>query len=321
MNIKFSEPAKTSDDNSLAEQLAAQVLRWTPQEGVVSTAIAELELYRTNTPHSCTSSVYEPCLCFLIQGRKTIQLGDQNLVFGPLHYLTTSVHLPVVSQIIDVSPEEPFLAAKISIDPQEINDLLLIIDGKNAPADKDTECAKVGCGLFMATMDLSIQDALHRLFKLLDSPQDIAVLAPLIRREIIYRTLLGEMGPSIRRFALNDSRANRISHVIALLKSRFAEPLRVKELAEVANMSESNLFQNFKQVTRMSPVQFQKRLRLHEARRLMMTEGMEAATASYRVGYESPSHFSREYRRMFGASPKADISKLRGEPLGSTSFG
>ena len=142
------------------------------------------------------------------------------------------------------------------------------------------------------------------------------MLAPLTRREIIYRSLIGEMEPRMRKFASIDSQANRISRVISTLKDRYSEPLRVKDLADSANMSESTLFHSFKQVTRMSPLQFQKKLRLHEARRLMLTEGLEAATASYRVGYESPSHFSREYSRLFGAPPRADVSKLRGAQAG-----
>ena len=165
----------------------------------------------------------------------------------------------------------------------------------------------------MAQVDLGILDAMTRLVRLIDSPADARVLAPLIQREIIYRALIGEMGSRMREFVSADSQSNRISKVIAVLKDRFAEPLRVRELAEDVNMSESTLYHSFKQVTRMSPVQFQKKLRLHEARRLMLSEGLEAATASYRVGYESPSHFSREYSRMFGAPPRADVIKLRGE--------
>jgi transcriptional regulator GlxA family with amidase domain len=157
-----------------------------------------------------------------------------------------------------------------------------------------------------------LQNALYRLLQLLDSPGDIPILAPLARREIIYRALVGDMGPRMRRFAATGTQAHRISTVISALKDHFAEPLRNSELAEAANMSESTLYHSFKQVTRMSPLQFQKKLRLHEARRLMLSEGLEAATASYRVGYESPSHFSREYSRLFGAPPKTDVTLLRG---------
>ena len=162
-------------------------------------------------------------------------------------------------------------------------------------------------------MNTRMQGALYRLLSLLDSPEDIPILSPLARRELIYRALMGEMGPQMRRFAASDSQANRIARVIYALKERYAQPLKIRDLADAANMSESTLYHSFRQVTRMSPLQYQKKLRLHEARRLMLAEGLEAATASYRVGYESPSHFSREYSRMFGAPPRADVSQLRGQ--------
>ena len=186
--------------------------------------------------------------------------------------------------------------------------------GDKAPLlDPHGPCPEVQCGLCMSSMDERMQSALYRLLSLLDSPGDIPILAPLARREIIYRTLIGEMGSRMRKFASADSQSHRISTVISALKDHYAEPLRISELAEAANMSESTLYHSFKQVTRMSPLQFQKKLRLHEARRLMLTEGLEAATASYRVGYESPSHFSREYSRLFGAPPRADVTLLRGQ--------
>lgn len=258
------------------------------------------------------STVYEPSLCVIAQGRKTIELGDREIVYGALSYMVSSVDLPVNGRVIDASPENPFLAVKINIDPAEVAELVLQL-GDAAPPAEPIDCPYSACGLCVAQVDLGILDAMTRLVRLIDSPADARVLAPLIQREIIYRALIGEMGSRMREFVSADSQSNRISKVIAVLKDRFAEPLRVRELAEDVNMSESTLYHSFKQVTRMSPVQFQKKLRLHEARRLMLSEGLEAATASYRVGYESPSHFSREYSRMFGAPPRADVIKLRGE--------
>ncbi len=263
-------------------------------------------------PTPCMSTVYEPSLCVIAQGRKTIELGDREIVYGALSYMVSSVDLPVNGRVIDASPENPFLAVKINIDPAEVAELVLQL-GDAAPPAEPIDCPYSACGLCVAQVDLGILDAMTRLVRLIDSPADARVLAPLIQREIIYRALIGEMGSRMREFVSADSQSNRISKVIAVLKDRFAEPLRVRELAEDVNMSESTLYHSFKQVTRMSPVQFQKKLRLHEARRLMLSEGLEAATASYRVGYESPSHFSREYSRMFGAPPRADVIKLRGE--------
>lgn len=307
-NVQFISPQR---------QLARVVRDWTPQEGIQGTAIAGVQLIRSDNPLSCGSSVYEPSLCFVIQGTKSIQLGDREIVYGPLSYLASSVHLPVLGQIVDATPEHPYLAAKLTVDPQEVADLVLELGDPLDDPDPALSCPEVSCGLCMAEMDENMQNAVLRLLSLLDSPADIPVLAPLARREILYRALIGEMGPRMRKFVATDSQAHRISRVIATLKDRYAQPLRIRELADEANMSESNLYHTFKQVTRMSPLQFQKKLRLYEARRLMLAEGLEAATASYRVGYESPSHFSREYSRLFGAPPRADVNKLRGERAGA----
>lgn len=295
------------------QRLVQLMQRWMPGEGMRESGLDGLAFGRANTTSSCVSSVYEPSLGFILQGSKTLQLGDRTIVYDPLSYLASSVHLPVLGQVIGASDEAPYLAIKLSVDPQEVTELVIEMGDRAPTFDEDIACSEVSCGLCVAQMDLGMLGAVTRLVELLDTPADAPILAPLIRREILYRALMGEMGPRMRKFALADSQANRISRVIAVLKNRFAEPLRVGDLADLANMSESSLYHSFKQVTRMSPLQFQKKLRLHEARRLMLSEGLEAASASYRVGYESPSHFSREYSRMFGAPPRADVNKLRGE--------
>ncbi len=311
----YSTPAVAPSEppaEPMCRQLADLVSTRVTTQGIHKTSIPGLELFRIDAPSGCVSSVYEPSLCVIAQGRKTVQLGDREIVYGALSYMVSSVDLPVNGRVIDASAEHPYLAVKISIDPAEVADLVLQLDDAEV-AREQTDCPYSACGLCVAQVDLGILDAMTRLVQLLDSPTDARVLAPLIQREIIYRALVGEMGPRMREFVSADSHSHRISRVIAVLKTRFAEPLRVRELAENVNMSESALYHSFKQVTCMSPVQFQKKLRLHEARRLMLSEGLEAATASYRVGYESPSHFSREYSRMFGAPPRADVVKLRGE--------
>jgi len=295
------------------QKLVQNILRRTPEQGVQDSPIPQVSLIRTDSPSSCTSSIYEPSLGFIIQGSKTIQLGDREIVYDELSYLATCVSLPVLGQVMQASDDKPYLAIKLALNPQEIADLLLQMHGQNEPSMEEEHCPLVTCGLQVAHMDHALLDSIARLVALLDTPKDIAVIGPLIRREILYRVLMGELGPRIRKFALVDHQASRVSKVIALLKDRFSEPLRVRDLADAVNMSESALFRSFKEVTRMSPVQFQKRLRLYEARRLMMAEGLEAATASFRVGYESPSHFSREYSRLFGASPRSDVVRQRGD--------
>ena len=295
----------------LGEILSRKILPWAPLDGLQPTPIEGLELIRSDTPTTCVSSVYEPSLCLIAQGGMTVWLGDKEIVYGPLSCLVSSVHLPVLGQVTQASPDKPYLGVKLSVDPQEVTDL--IIELGDDLSEPEEECPDISCGLCRTQAEKGMVEAVTRLVSLLDSPADARILAPLARREIIYRALIGETGPRMRRFASADSQAHRISKVIAVLKDRFTEPLRIRELAEQANMSESSLFHSFKQVTRMSPLQFQKKLRLHEARRLMLSEGLEAATASFRVGYESPSHFSREYSRLFGAPPRADVIKLRDE--------
>lgn len=306
----FNGPVLTPAEPRCRE-LAGLVSTRITEEGVHETGIPGLSLYRADTPTACTAAVYEPSLCVIAQGSKTIQLGDREILYGARSYMVSSVDLPVNGWVVEASPENPYLAVKISVDPADVAELVMQL-GDAAPA-KSMDRSYSSCGLCAGQVDLGILDAMTRLVGLLDSPTDARILAPLIQREIIYRALVGEAGSRMREFVSADSQSHRISRVISILKDRFSEPLRVRELAEDVNMSESTLYHSFKQVTRMSPLQFQKKLRLHEARRLMLSEGLEAATASYRVGYESPSHFSREYSRLFGSPPRADVIKLRSE--------
>ena len=313
MSDQHVHPTKL--DLPMCRQLADLVGEHAEVQGINDTSIAGLQIFRTDHPTSVRSTVYEPALCVIAQGSKTVQLGDKEIVYGPLSYMISAVELPVVGAVVDATPNAPHLAVKLSLDQQEVSEMVMELGDALPPLDQQRECPAASCGLCVAPLDTGILQAMTRLVALLSSPTDARILAPLVRRELLYRALMGEMGWRLRDFVASDTQAHRISRVIAVLKDRFAEPLRVRELAEDVNMSESTLFHTFKQVTRMSPVQFQKKLRLHEARRLMLFEGLEAATASYRVGYESPSHFSREYRRMFGAPPRADVSKLRGEQV------
>lgn len=301
-------------NHPLCRKLADLVLAHMPEEGFSETAIPGLALFRGDGPSSCSSAVYQPSLCVIAQGRKSVRFGDREIIYEPLSCMISSVDLPVIGQIIDASPENPYLAVKFDFDPAEVAELVMELGQDLPPRRSDSDCPGMGCGVCVGQADFAILDAMTRLVALLDSPADARILLPLIRREIIYRALVGEMGPRMQEFVRADSQAQRVARVISRLKERFSEPLRIRELADEVNMSESTLYHSFKQVTRMSPLQFQKKLRLHEARRLMLGEGLEAATASYRVGYESPSQFSREYSRLFGAPPRADVDKLRREP-------
>lgn len=310
---RAKSPSPLFELESARQKLAQALMRQAPEQGLIETSLDGLALIRCNVPVVCASTVYAPSLNFIIQGSKTLVLGDREISYMPLSYVATSVHLPILGRVERASENIPYLGVKLTINPKEVADLVLELGDKAPGVEAGYDCPEVSCGLCATQMNQGMLDAVSRLVHLAENPLDAQILAPLARREIIYRALMGEIGARMRKFAMADSQANRVSRVIEVIKDRFSEPLRISDLAEQANMSESSLYHSFKQITRMSPLQFQKKLRLHEARRLMLGEGLEAASASYRVGYESPSHFSREYSRMFGLPPRADVSKLRGE--------
>jgi AraC-like DNA-binding protein len=293
------------DVDSLQRELAARVSAHAKADGAQDTHIAGLMTIRASRPSSPLPSVYDPSLCIVVQGRKLARLMDETYVYDPLNYLVVSVTLPVVGQIIEASEELPYLCLRINVDRKLIGELLLQA-GPTLVKQRDSDR-----GLYVARTDAGLLDAVVRLVRLLDQPRDALVLAPLAMREIHYRALSGELGSRLRDLCIVDSQIQRISRAIDILRSRFVEGFRIEELAAIAHMSPSSFHHRFKEVTAMSPMQFQKQLRLHEARRLMLTEGMEAASAAHRVGYESPSQFSREYRRLFGAPPKKEIDALR----------
>lgn len=286
-------------------ELVALVGRHAPTDGLHKTAIAPLHLLRASSTTQALPAVYEPGLAIVVQGSKQALLAGQVFRYDALHCLVIAVTLPIVSQILEASTERPYLCVRLNVDLREIGALMLDSDvAARDPAPRR--------GLDIVPVSAPLLDAVLRLLRLLEAPADRPVLAPLALREIGYRALTGELGPRLRALALADSHAHRIARAIDLLKRRYAEPLRIEEVAAAAHMSESGLHHHFKQVTAMSPLQFQKQLRLHQARRLMLTEGLDAAAAGHRVGYGSPSQFSREYRRLFGAPPRAEIALVRG---------
>jgi AraC-like DNA-binding protein len=311
MNAIPAPTVATPDLVNLDEQqadLAALVTRLTPQEGVHPSAIPGFTLIRANSPSVPMPSVYEPSLCIVVQGRKRAVLADEVYMYDALNYLTVSVTLPAIGQVLEASENRPYLCLRLELDARLIGELLLQIGRSGVPPSTDR-------GLFVARTSPQLLDAVVRLTRLLEQPRDASILAPLVMREIHYRVLTGELGYRLRELCVVDSQVHRIARAIDLLRKRFTESLRIEDLAAAAHMSESSLHHRFKAVTAMSPMQFQKQLRLHEARRLMLTEGLEAAAAAHRVGYESPSQFSREYRRLFGAPPRREIETVRGGTL------
>jgi len=289
------------------QELAALITRHTDGkgDGFHQTAIDQLEFQRESSVFTVLRGVCDPIFAILVQGKKEALLGEEIYRYGAAQYLVVSVDLPLSAFITEATPDQPYLGFKLTLDPLQLCDL---ITQTNAMKRQPENAVR---GLFVSTIDTLLLDCALRLAKLLDTPEDIPILAPLIVREIYYRLLTSEQGEAVRQIATSGSNMQRIAEVIKRLKADFTQPLRIEDLAEQAKMSASSFHHHFKAVTSMSPLQYQKQLKLLEARRLMLAENSDASHAAYHVGYESASQFSREYSRMFGAPPIRDIEHLR----------
>jgi len=284
-------------------ELAALIARHIPRTGMVGTSIARLSLFRADEPTVPLPAVYDASLCLIAQGSKRVTLGEQTLLYDAAHHLLVSVDLPLVGHVTQASRELPYLCCKIDIDQAALVDLIVAEGGRAPKADLPA--------LAVCESDDDLIDAACRLVRLLDRPESIPALAPLIEREILYRLLSGPHGPALRYMAAADSHLNQVSRAIAKIRGAFHQQLRIHDIAAAAGMSPSSLHEHFKAVTRMTPLEYQKQLRLQEARRLMLSRGANAGSAGFAVGYESPSQFSREYARLFGAPPRQDIKRLQ----------
>jgi AraC-like DNA-binding protein len=281
--------------------------RHAPEDGTFDTPLAGVSLLRASTPTMPMPVVYEPTLCLVAQGRKQAVLGAATYVYDAANYLVASVDLPVMGAVIEASAAEPYLCLRLDLDMTVLSDLAL----RHPSADTLPED---GPGLSLNRTPPALLDAAVRLAALLDTPADADALAPLVTREILYRLLTGPGNRVVRQLARADSRLNAIARAIAWLRAHYAQGCRIDDMADIARMSRSTFHARFKAVTSMSPLEFRTQLRMQEARRLMVAEGLDAASAGYRVGYESPSQFSRDYRRLFGAPPRADIERLHAAP-------
>jgi AraC-like DNA-binding protein len=287
---------------------ATRLLQSLPTPGLHATPLPSVTVARADSPSQPLASVYEPSICMVLQGRKRAVLGDEVYVYDACNYLVVSVVLPARSHILQATPEKPYLCLRIGVDVTLIGDLLQQI-GPHTVARPACERA-----LYLAQMTLPMLDAVARLVSLLAHPEEAPVLGPLVLREIHYRILTGTLGYRLRDLFTDSTHAQRIARVISLIRTNYTDSLRIEDLAQAVHMSVSGLHHRFKAVTSMSPIQYLKQLRLHEARRLMLTDGLDAAAACYRVGYGSPSQFSREYRRLFGAPPRRELEKFRHSP-------
>lgn len=287
-----------------APELAALIARHCPEDGLFATAVPGLVFFRMSSPNAPACAVVKSIFLTAAQGAKRISLADETYVYDANHYLITSVGLPLIGQVIDATPDRPYLSLALELDPLKISELMQ----KMPPARPSAGTAR---GLGVGALTPAIGDAVLRLARLVDQPEDIAVLAPLIEQELLYHLLSGDQGGRLRDAAVKGSQTHRVSRAIHWVNENYARPMAIDELAAAVTMSRASLHQHFKALTSMSPLQYQKTLRLQEARRLMLVDQIDAATASHRVGYESPSQFNREYRRMFGAPPHRDMTQIR----------
>lgn len=304
--------AKRAPENHLPSvlpmrtELARRIAALTANiEGSLTTDVPGLVLYRRSEPSPCDSATYEPCLVVFVQGEKRINLGRVTHICDASNFLLASLDLPVISQVTGATREKPLLSLVLTLDMPLIREIL---SQEEFHFDESASDAR---GMAVGTTSPEILDACSRLMELLATPQDIPFLSCLIKREIIYRLLRSPQGRHLRAIATLGEQSHRTAKAISWLRLNYAKPLRVEELASMAQMGVSTLHHHFRTLTAMSPLQYQKQLRLHVARERMLSEGLDAASAAFEVGYESASQFNREYSRFFGQPPMRDIKARR----------
>ena len=289
---------------SNSEELIDRMLGALPADGTLE-AFPGFHLARASYPTEPVQSVYPPSFCFVAQGSKRALLGEEVFRYDPEHYMIYTVDLPITFQVDEASEERPYLGFRLDLEPALVASVIMESGARIKKGDANTKAMNV------SSVDADLFDAVVRLVRLIETPAERKVLAPLIIKEIVYRLLIGGQGARLSHILASSGDTRRISKAIGHLREHFDEQLKMEEIARELGMSVSGFHHHFKSVTSMSPLQFQKHLRLQEARRLMLGEEMDAASAGFRVGYQDPSHFSREYKRHFGAPPQGDISSLR----------
>ena len=292
------------------EELAERIARAVPEDGTAE-PLDGLRLRRASALTELGHGVSYPALCVPAQGAKEVGLGEKRYRYDSAHCLVVTAALPIASRVAEASPERPYLGVVLRLDPTLVGSVM-VEAGYPAPPRQSTVRA-----MEVSPLDVHLLDPLVRLVRLVDAPTDARILAPLVMREIVYRLLMGVQGDRVRHIPALDGSTHRIAQAIERLRNDFDRPLRIEDLARDLGMSISSFHHHFKEVTAMSPLEFQKQLRLQEARRLMLGEDLDAASAGYRVGYNDASHFSREYKRLFGEPPLRDVEHLRGAAMPS----
>ncbi|HEU4324111.1 MAG TPA: AraC family transcriptional regulator [Roseiflexaceae bacterium] len=287
------------------DELAERIARAVREDGAVE-PLEGLRLRRISAPTPPGHGVSVPAFCVIAQGSKEVLLGDNRYRYDPAQYLIATAALPIASRITEASQERPYLSLLLVLDPALVGSVMA--EAAQHPPQGQSAVTAMG----VSPLDGGLLDAVVRLVRLLDSPAEARFLAPLVRREIVYRLLMGDQSARLCHIAALGGAGHRIAAAVERLRNEFDQPLRIEEIARGLGMSVSGFHHHFRAVTAMSPLQFLKQLRLQEARRLMLGEGLDAASAGYRVGYGDASHFNREYKRLFGAPPMHDVERLRG---------
>lgn len=273
-------------------------------DGVVE-VLEGVYLGRLSVPGDKVYGTLEPSLCVIAQGSKVVLVGDSRYQYDPFNCLLTTIDLPRISQVVEVSREKPYLSFRMKLDPGLVGSVV-VEAGQNArKRNPNPEATRV------SPLDVELLDPLVRLVRLVERPQEAQIMLPLIKREIIFRLLTGDQGDQLFHLTIPDGSTTAIAWAVEQLRKNFDQSLRIEDLAQELSMSTSSFYQHFKTVTAMTPLQFQKRVRLQEARRLMLGEGLDATNAAYRVGYADAAYFSREYKSVFGNPPMRDIQMLR----------
>lgn len=292
---------------SSKEELVERIARALPADGTLD-VLQDFRIARSSKPTEPVRAVYQPAFCFVAQGRKQAILGEEVFRYDPGNYLIFTVDLPLTFQVEEASKERPYLGLRLNLDPALVASVVMESGIEPKKGDASLKAMDV------SPTDANLLDAIVRLVRLLDAPPDQVdrkVLAPLIIREIVFRLLAGGQGARLSHLLASGADTRRISKAIGYLRKNFDQTLRIDDLAHELGMSVSGFHHHFKSVTAMSPLQFQKQIRLQEARRLMLGEDLDAASAGFRVGYEDPAYFSRDYKKHFGAPPQRDIARLR----------
>lgn len=267
--------------------------------------VDNLQFFKWNSPTQRNHGLYLPSICVIAQGAKEVQFGDERLRYDPSNYLLTSLDSPVTSQVVEATTETPYLGLKLEFDPTMIASVM--VETGLAPGRSDLAVKSMA----VSSLEHDLLDAFVRLLRLTRSSDDYRVVSPMVTREIIYRILKGEQGPRMRQMATLGGHTHRMAKAVQVLRTKFNEPLSIETLANELGMSVSSFHQHFKTTTSMSPLQYQKALRLQEARRLLLTEKYDAAQAAQKVGYDDSSQFSREYKRLFGEPPMRDVERFK----------